>query len=115
MTDSETVRFSCLNNSNYLEWAVHMQAILVHCGLWSQMVNIVIDETGKNATTIAAEVEDLKKKRDTRKMDEACAEMVLRVEDGQLSHMHSGDLMEVWQTLHCVHLAAGYMTSLALH
>jgi hypothetical protein len=115
MADGETVRFSCLNDSNYAEWAVHMQAILVRCGLWSQIINIVVDETGKDATTIAAEVEDLKKKRNAVKMDEACAEMVLRVEDSQLSHMHSGDLMEVWQTLHHVHLAAGFATSLTLH
>ena len=72
---------------------------LVRRGLWSQIVNIVVDETGKDATTVAAEIETLKKKRSTEKMDEACAEMVLRVEDGQLSHMRSRDPMEVWQTL----------------
>ena len=89
MVDGETVRFACLNDSNYAEWAVRMQAILVRRGLWSQIVNIVVDETGKDATTVAAEIEDLKKKRSAEKMDEACAEMVLRVEDGQLPHMHS--------------------------
>jgi gag-polypeptide of LTR copia-type/Zinc knuckle len=114
MAEGETVRFVCLNDSNYAEWAVCMQAILVRRGLLSQIVNIVVDETGKDAATIAAEVEDLKKKRDAGKMDEACAEMVLRVEDGQLSHMHSGDPMEVWRTLRHVHLAAGFATSLAL-
>jgi hypothetical protein len=114
MADGETVRFSRLNDSNYAEWAVRMQAILVRRGLWSQIVNIVVDETGKDAATVAAEVEDLKKKRNAGKMDEACAEMVLRVEDGQLSHMRSGDPMEVWRTLRRVHLAAGFATSLAL-
>ena len=99
MVDGETVRFARLNDSNYAEWAVRMQAILVRCGLWSQIVNIVVDETGKDATTVAAEIEDLKKKRSAEKMDEAYAEMVLRVEDGQLSHMCSRDPMEVWRTL----------------
>ena len=50
-------------------------------------------------TCLKTSIEDLKKKRSAEKMDEACAEMVLRVEDGQLSHMHSRDPMEVWQTL----------------
>ena len=89
MVDGKTIRSACLKDSNYAEWAVHMQAILVCRGLWSQIINIVVDETGKDATTVAAEIEDLKKKRSAEKMDEACTEMVLRVEDGQLSHMHS--------------------------
>ena len=89
MVNGKTVHFARLNNSNYAEWAVRMQAILVRHGLWSQIVNIVVNETGKDAATVAAEIEDLKKRRSVEKMDEACAEMVLRVKDGQLSHMRS--------------------------
>lgn len=47
-------------------------------------------------------------------MAEAKAELVLRVEDGQLSHMHSHDPAEVWETLERVHRAAGFATSLSL-
>ena len=114
MVNGKTVHFARLNNSNYAEWAVRMQAILVRHGLWSQIVNIVVNETGKDAATVATEIGDFKKKRSIEKMDEACAEMVLRVEDGQLSHMHSRALMEVWWTLRRVHIAAGFATSLAL-
>jgi gag-polypeptide of LTR copia-type/Domain of unknown function (DUF4219)/Zinc knuckle len=113
MASGETVHFTHLNNSNYAEWAVHMQAVLVRRGLWSKVINIVVNENEKDAAEVAAEIEDLKK-RDCTEMDEACTEMVLRVEDGQLSHMCSSNPMEVWQTLCCMHLAAGFATSLAL-
>ena len=43
----------------------------------------------KAVSTIMAELEEAKKKRDAGKMDEARAEMILCVEDGQLSHMRS--------------------------
>ena len=38
----------------------------------------------------------------------------MRVNDGQLAHMHSADPMEIWDTLERVHRAAGFATSLAL-
>ena len=114
MADSgNTIHFARLNDSNYTQWAVHMEAVLIRRGLWS-MVSITVDKAGKDATTIAAEIEDLKKKRGVDKMAEARAEMILRVDDGQLSHMRSDDPMEIWQTLRRVHHAAGFATSLAL-
>lgn len=83
------------------------------------MVSIAVskvagDGTEKDASTIAAEYEVLKKARVSTKMDEARAELILRVEDGQLSHMRSRDPLEIWQTLERVHRAAGFATSLAL-
>ena len=48
-------------------------------------------------------------------MAEARAEIILRVEDGQLVHMASRDPMEIWQTLERIHQAAGFATSLSLH
>ena len=68
----------------------------------------------KAVSTIMAELEEAKKKRDAGKMDEARAEMILCVEDGQLSHMRSRDPLEIWETLERVHRAAGFATSLAL-
>ena len=117
MTDT-TVRFPNLNDSNYAEWSVRMEAVLVRRGLWS-MVKIPIsgvDADGgiKAVSTIAAELESAMKKRDAGKMDEARAEMILRVDDGQLSHMRSRDPLEIWETLERVHRAAGFATSLAL-
>ncbi|KAJ6470923.1 hypothetical protein C8R45DRAFT_762484, partial [Mycena sanguinolenta] len=52
--------------------------------------------------------------RDTGKMAEARAELILRVEDGQLAHMTARDPMEVWENLERLHRAAGFATSLAL-
>ena len=109
----ESISFSHLNDSNYAEWAVRMEAILVRKGLWS-MIEIVVDVEGKDAATIATELKKKKKERSVDKMAEARAEMVLRVEDGQLSHMRTRDPMEVWETLRHVHRAAGFATSLAL-
>jgi hypothetical protein len=47
-------------------------------------------------------------------MAEARAEMVLHVEDGQLSHMSARDPMVIWEDLRRIHQAAGFATSLAL-
>ncbi|KIK03392.1 hypothetical protein K443DRAFT_653599 [Laccaria amethystina LaAM-08-1] len=75
MTDT-TVRFPNLNNSNYAEWSVWMEAILVQQGLWS-IVEIPIsgvDTDGgvKTVSMIAAELESVMKRRDA---------MILRVDD----------------------------------
>jgi hypothetical protein len=112
--DSFAARFSRLNDSNYAEWALRMEAVLVRAGLWA-MIDIAVDETNTDASTIASEIEDAKKKRSAEKMNEAHAEIILRVEDGQLAHcMRSTDPREIWHTLESVHRAAGFATSLAL-
>ena len=69
-----TVHFLNLKDSNYAEWSVWMEAILVQQGLWP-MVKIPIsgvDADGgvKALSMIMAELEEAKK-RDTGKMDEA--------------------------------------------
>ena len=113
MSESETIRFARLNDSNYAEWAIRMEAVLIKKGLWS-LVHFEIDPTGKDAETVVAEYEKLKKARSITKSKEARAELILRVDDGQLAHMHSADPMEIWDTLERVHRAAGFATSLAL-
>ncbi|KAJ6605865.1 hypothetical protein B0H10DRAFT_1657796, partial [Mycena sp. CBHHK59/15] len=60
------------------------------------------------------ELETKVSKRNAQKMAEARAEMILRVDDGQLSHMRSRDPMEIWNDLRDVHRARGFATSLAL-
>src|SRR6202023_24965 len=113
MADTETIRLARLNDSNYAEWAVRMEAILVKKGLWS-VVRVMVDEKGKTASTIAVEQQKKIAERDSAKMEEARAELILRVDDGQLSHMRCNDPMEIWETLERVHRAAGFATSLAL-
>ena len=65
MTDT-TACFLNLNDSNYAEWSVQMEAILVRRGLWP-MVKIPIsgvDADGgvKAVSTIMTELEEAKKK-----------------------------------------------------
>ncbi|KAG5650534.1 hypothetical protein H0H81_011885 [Sphagnurus paluster] len=112
------IRFPKLNNANYAKWVVCMEATLVRRGLWSVVCVHVLsfDEDGKEkaTSTIAAELEVAKKKRNQTKMDEACAKLILSVESGQLSHMHSCNPTEIWETPERMHRAAGFVTSLAL-
>ena len=114
MPDSSTVRFHRLNDTNYVEWALRMEAVLVQSGLWS-MIDLGIDPMGKDASVIAGEEAATKKNRTADKMNEARAAIVLRVEDGQLAHcLHSKDPKEIWEELESIHRAAGFATSLAL-
>jgi gag-polypeptide of LTR copia-type/Domain of unknown function (DUF4219)/Zinc knuckle len=115
MTDSSSVvRFNRLNDTNYAEWALRMEAVLVQSGLWS-MIDLGIDPTGKDILKIAEEKAAAMKKRTANKMNEARAAIILRVEDGQLAHcLRSRDPKEIWDVLESVHRAAGFATSLAL-
>ena len=54
------------------------------------------------------------KKRAKKKIADAYAEIVLRVEDSQLAHMRSHDPEIVWDTLARVHRVRGLATRLAL-
>jgi hypothetical protein len=79
--------FVKLNDSNYIEWSIRMEAELVRAGLWS-MVEVHLDRIdGKDPATIAAELAVKKSKRSPEKMAQAQAEIILHVEDGQLAHM----------------------------
>jgi len=111
--NAESITFSHLNDSNYAEWAIWMEVILVRKGLWS-MIKIMVDVKGKDAEMAAAQLEKKKKEQLADKMAEAQAEMVLWVEDGQLLHMRLHNPMEVWDMLQCICHAAGFATSLAL-
>ncbi|KAJ7353480.1 hypothetical protein DFH08DRAFT_692928 [Mycena albidolilacea] len=68
----------------------------------------------KTPEQIITEFELKKSKRKAQKMAKARAEMMLRVDDGQLSHMRSKDPMEIWTNLRDVHRACGFATSLVL-
>jgi len=85
-----TAHFQCLNNTNYAEWSLRMEAVLVRSGLWG-MIHPVVDHikkdgTEKDALTITLELEAALKARTVTKMNEARAEIILHLEDGQLSH-----------------------------
>ncbi|PPQ97142.1 hypothetical protein CVT26_000628 [Gymnopilus dilepis] len=112
-SETSSVHFGQLNDTNYAE-SMRMEAVLVRAGLL-QMIDVVIDKTGKDATTIVKDIKAAIDARAADKMNEARAEIILRVEDGQLAHyMKSRDPREIWATLERVHHAAGFATNLAL-
>ena len=85
-----SARFQCLNDTNYAEWSLCMEAILVRGGLWG-MIHPKIDQQKadgmeKDASTITLELEAALKAHTMMKMNEARVEIILHLEDGQLSH-----------------------------
>jgi len=92
-----------------------MEAELIRKGLWTNVIEIVMDTEGKEDADIKKEFETKLGKQSASKMAEAQAEMILRVNDGQLSHMQSKDPLEIWRDLQNIHHARGFVTSLALH
>jgi len=90
--------FPKLNDGNYIEWAMRMEAKLICRNFW-MMVKVIVNEDGKDVTTIQSEWSVKKSKRSAQKMAEVRSEMILHVEDRQLSHMHAWDPMEIWEML----------------
>ena len=62
-------------------------------------MEILIDTEGKADADVKKEYETKLGKQSATKMAEAQAEMTLRVDDGQLSHMRLKDLLEIWMDL----------------
>ena len=103
--------FPRLNETNYTEWSIRMEAQLIRLGLWNQ---VVCDVESTTTEDDAKAKDEWLKKRKAAKMAEARAEIILRVEDSQLAHMRSKDPMEIWEALACLHVARGFATRLAL-
>ena len=78
------------------------------------MVTCESDTEGKTDDEVTAIWEDWRNKRSKKKIADAYAEIVLRVEDSQLAHMRSRDPETVWDVLAQVHRARGLATRLAL-
>ncbi|KAF7341478.1 CCHC-type domain-containing protein [Mycena venus] len=118
-SDSERYVLHRLNNNNYAEWALRMEAVLIKKGLWDNVVEILVSDTlpdgnPKPPADVITEFNSKLGSRDTSKMAEARAELILRVEAGQLAHMTSRDPRVIWESLERMHRAAGFATSLAL-
>ena len=89
-TISESISVSRLNDSNYAEWAIRMEAILIRYDLWS-MVEIFVDTEGKTQQKVNEEFAEKKAARARDKMARARAEMILQVQDNQLVHLMAND------------------------
>jgi len=112
-------KFPKLSDSNYGVWAMQMEAQLIRKGLFTDIVEIIVDTTTKEGDArpqeeIDKEVDKKMAGRSTTKMAEARAEMILCVEPGQLSHMRNKDPLVVWQDLKTVHRIRGFSAALSL-
>jgi len=120
MSDADRYAFARLGIRNYAnDWDVRMEAVLVRKGLWSGVVRVVVSDTNSDGSAKTLAEMDLERRRiiatrDASKMAEARAEMILRVEPSQLTHMTSPDPMIIWETLERVHRATGFATKLAI-
>ena len=93
---SETVHFPQLNHTNYAEWALRMEAILICGGFWDLITG---DEK------LAEDGSDILAKAFRKREAQCKAEIVLRVKDSQLPHMANRSPMVVWNSLANVHRA----------
>ena len=102
--------FPKLNDENWTEFAIQMQASLVRKGLWGMVKgDEPKPETPENARTIPKSV-----KAWQRRNDEAIAELQLNVEPDQLAHLTGDVASEIWTTLKEVHAAKGLGSRLTL-
>ncbi len=81
-----------------------MEAELICKGLWDN-VQCEVSVEGKPAQEPEEIVMKWHGKR--KKMGETCAEIILRVEDSQLAHIHGRNLEILWGNLLQVHRAQG--------
>ncbi|GLB43942.1 hypothetical protein LshimejAT787_1501260 [Lyophyllum shimeji] len=103
ITDGST-SFPRLTHTNYAEWAMRMEAVLVRQGYWDLFL-----EDAVSGPLDPKELKDVK-----RRMAEARASMILRVDDSQLPHMVDPNPKVVWDTLAKVHRARGFGSRLHL-
>jgi len=97
---------SKLNGSNYYEWKMLMEALLVQRGLMEYV-------DGSKAKPVGSP--NSKAVKDFMKRSaEARTEIVLHVEISQLAHVRDPDPTAIWSTLETVHCARGFATRLML-
>ena len=101
MSVDEKTPFPPFNDDNYTEWSIHMEAELI---LWDN-IQCEVSVEGKTAVEVEEIVMKWHGKRTQKKMAETCAEIILRVEDSQLAHVHGCDPEILWGNLLQVHHA----------
>ena len=104
MSVDEKTHFPPLNDDNYMEWSIPMEAKLICKGLWDN-VQCEVSVEGKTAVEVEEIVTKWHGKCTQKKMAETCAEIILRVEDSQLAHVHGCDPEILWGNLLQVHHA----------
>jgi hypothetical protein len=104
MSIDEKTRFPPLNDDNYTEWSIRMEAELIRKSLWDN-VQCEVSVEGKMTAEAEEIVTKWRGKRTQKKMAETCAEIILRVEDSQLAHIRGRDPEILWGNLLQVHRA----------
>lgn len=123
--EMESTKFARLNDSNYVSWSLRMEAELVRKDLWGWvsgelgMPEVIQEapaaENGTPAVTKTQVKENVKERAlAKKKWAEARAEIILRVDDSQLSHVTSADPAEIWDQLKLVHRARGFATRISI-
>ena len=109
MTDErERTSFPKLNETNWAFWSTMMEAELIRRKLWSS-VDVVVnsskgDGTMKNTKEIKTEMDEKLSARTSDNMEAARAEILIRLEQSQISHvMGTRDPRVMWKTLENVH------------
>jgi hypothetical protein len=124
-SEMESTKFARLNDSNYVSWSLRMEAELVRKDLWGWvsgewgMPEVIQEAAARDDGTPAvtkAHVKENTKERALakKKWAEARAEIILRVEDSQLSHVTYTDPAEIWNQLKLVHRARGFATRISI-
>ena len=96
-----------LNNTNYLDWVIKMEALLEEKDLWG----VVSGEeeqpsTGPNSKSAKAY---------QKKLRLCHAKIILHVENSQLPHTCDPHPRVIWESLAHVHRSCGFGTLLAMH
>lgn len=98
--------FVKLNEGNYADWSMMMEALLVRKQLWEIVNGEKTRPTGSdNSAPVRAFI---------RKQAEARAEIVLHVESSQLPHLRNSDPAKIWEDLKNIHQARGFASRIAL-
>ncbi|KAJ3562429.1 hypothetical protein NP233_g9578 [Leucocoprinus birnbaumii] len=98
--------FANLNDENYHDWKIYMEAVLVKKKVWPVVSGLERHPGGTEGT---------KKVRDFRaKQYLARAEIILHVSPSQLAHCSHDDPMIIWNTLSDTHSPCGRSTIIAL-
>jgi hypothetical protein len=78
-------------------------------------VEVVVEKHGKTEEEVQEDYMAKLVKCSASETAEACSEMILWVDGGQLPHMISRDPLEVWSNLQTVHCACGFSLWAVLH
>lgn len=97
-----------LNDENYTEWIIGIQALLTRKGLWDIASNPVSDTRPLGSENSRA-VKNWREKNNL-----ARAEIILNIEPAQYGHTSGTYAYEVWEELRRIHQARGFGTRMAL-